>query len=58
MQIFNVLVKHCFICVEEWPLLSPVLNPFDYFFWGFVKTRVYQGRCKTLDSEDELKKAN
>jgi hypothetical protein len=26
---------------KAWPLRSPDLTPLDFFFWGFVKDRVY-----------------
>ena len=49
-------LKRRFIRAEEWPPSSPDLNPLDYFFWDFVKTRVYEGRYgRPFASEDELK---
>lgn len=36
----------------EWPPRSPDLTPLDYFFWGYLKDRVYQTK---LTSIDELK---
>ena len=42
-------------CVEE-PPSSPDVNPFDYFFWDLVKTKVYQSRAgEPFSSEEELK---
>ena len=46
--------KCCFICAEEQPLSSLDVNPLIYFYWHFVKTKVYKGRPSA--SEDELKK--
>ena len=36
-----------------WPPRSPDLTPCDFFMWGFVKSRVYGARPKTIA---ELKK--
>ena len=36
--------KGRFICAEKWRLSSPDVNPLDYFYWDFVKTKVYAGR--------------
>jgi len=57
VQIFlSNYLKRCFISAEEWPLSFPDLNPLDYFFWDFVKTRVYEGWYgRPFASEDELK---
>ena len=30
-----------------WPACSPDLNPLDYFLWGHVKARVFEGNPKT-----------
>ena len=50
-------LKRRFISAEEWPPSSPDLNPLDYFFWDYVKARVYEGRFKKpFTSEKELKK--
>ena len=32
----------------EWPARSPDLNPCDFFLWGFLKSRVYVNRPRTL----------
>ena len=50
-------LKRRFIHAEDWPSSSPNVNPLDYFYWDFVKIKVYQGRSeKPLISEAELKK--
>ena len=33
---------------HPWPAHSPDLTPLDFFLWGFLKSRVYQGVPKTL----------
>lgn len=38
----------------DWPPYSPDLNPCDYFFWGYLKDRVYQDNPATIE---ELKAA-
>ncbi len=37
----------------EWPPYSPDLNPCDYFLWGHLKDRVYQGSPQTIDQLKE-----
>ena len=37
-------MKKRFVRKTEWPPSSPDVNPLDYFFWDFVKTKVYAGR--------------
>ena len=32
----------------EWPARSPDLTPCDFFLWGFLKSRVYVNRPRTL----------
>lgn len=32
----------------EWPARSPDLSPCDFFLWGFLKSRVYVNRPRTL----------
>ena len=32
----------------EWPPRSPDLTPLDFFFWGYVKSQVYQTPPTTL----------
>ena len=32
----------------EWPARSPDLSPCDFFLWGFLKSRVYANRPRTL----------
>ncbi|GBL93627.1 hypothetical protein AVEN_25625-1 [Araneus ventricosus] len=32
-----------------WPPLSPELNPLDFFFWGHLKSLVYQTPVDTLE---------
>ena len=36
-----------------WPPRSPELTPLDFFFWGFVKCKVYKGPLP--GTADELK---
>lgn len=38
----------------EWPPYSPDLNPLDFFFWGYLKDKVYKNSPRTLS---ELKSA-
>lgn len=33
----------------EWPARSPDLAPCDFFLWGFLKSRVYVNRPRTLE---------
>lgn len=33
----------------EWPARSPDLTPLDFFFWGFLKSKVYETRPRDLD---------
>ena len=50
-------LKRRFIRAEEWPPSSPDINPLDYFYWDFVKTKVYEGRFgNAFESEKALKK--
>ena len=37
-------LKSCFIRADEWPPSSPGANPLNYFYWDFVRTKVYEGR--------------
>jgi hypothetical protein len=32
----------------EWPAYSPDLNPLDFFFWGYLKDRIYKDAPRTL----------
>ena len=50
-------LKLCFICGEEWPPSSSDVNPLDFFYLEFAKTKVYKGRSEKLfASEAELNK--
>ena len=50
-------LKRRFIRAEEWFPPSPDVNTLDYFYWDFVKTKIYKGRSrKPFASEAELKK--
>ena len=50
-------LKRRFIRAEEWPSSSPDVNPQDYSYWDFVKTKFYEGRSgKLFASEAELTK--
>ena len=50
-------LKHRFIRAEEWLQSPPDVNPLDYFYWDFIKIKVYEGRSrKPFASEAELKK--
>ena len=33
----------------EWPPRSPDLTPCDFFLWGYLKSRVFNNRPRTLD---------
>jgi len=35
--------------VHNWPPRSCDLTPLDYFLWGYVKSRVYGNKPKTID---------
>ena len=37
-----------------WPPRSPDLNPMDYFFWGYLKYKVYQHKISTLENLREI----
>lgn len=48
-------MKGLLVRVEEWPSFSPDVYPLDYFYWEFVKIKVYEGRSRKLfASESEL----
>ena len=32
-----------------WPPRSPDLTPCDFFLWGYIKSKVYSKRCRTLE---------
>ena len=50
-------LKRRFIRAEECTPSSPNVNPLDYCYWNFVKTKAYEGRSgKPFASETELKK--
>jgi len=34
----------------EWPARSLDLNPFDYFFWGYLKSKIYITKPQELDN--------
>jgi hypothetical protein len=35
---------------HPWPPRSPDITPMDYFYWGYLKSRIYQGRAfESLD---------
>ena len=38
----------------SWPPRSPDLSPCDFFLWGYLKSKVYLGKPRTID---ELKEA-
>ncbi|KYN15703.1 hypothetical protein ALC57_11999 [Trachymyrmex cornetzi] len=33
----------------EWPAQSPVLNPLDYFLWGYLKGKIYNTKPRNLN---------
>lgn len=33
----------------SWPTYSPDLSPCDFFFWGYLKSRAYINRPRTID---------
>lgn len=35
-----------------WPARSPDLNPLDFFFWGYMKSLVYNDRAAIANEED------
>lgn len=52
----NVMKKR-FIAKTGWPPSSPDVNPLDYFFWDFVKMKVYANRNgEPFKNEIELKR--
>ena len=47
---------HCHICHLislrgdiGWPARSPDLNPCDYFLWGYLKSKVYSNRPRSIE---------
>ena len=34
---------------QEWPPRSPDLNPLDFFYWGYLKSKVYINRPENLE---------
>ena len=39
-----------------WPVMSPDLTPLDFFFWGYVKDRVYKTAVNDIDHLKEKSK--
>jgi hypothetical protein len=33
----------------EWPPRSPDLTPLDYFYWGYLKSKVYETKPATIN---------
>ena len=33
---------------NPWPIRSPDLNPRDFWLWGYLQDRVYQGHVRSL----------
>lgn len=31
-----------------WPARSPDFTPLDYFFWGYIKDKIYLNPCRTI----------
>ncbi|KAK9874473.1 hypothetical protein WA026_002822 [Henosepilachna vigintioctopunctata] len=36
-------------CNINWPSRSPDLSPFDYFVWGYLKSKVYENKPTNLE---------
>ena len=57
--IFTILLYPSFFCNLfisrkpingiDWPARSPDLNPCDFFLWGYLKSKVYCPKPRTLD---------
>lgn len=37
-----------FNCGIEWPPYSPEISCLDFFFWGYLKDKIYKDNPKTL----------
>jgi len=37
---------------HEWPSKLPDLNPFDFYFWGYIKQKGYKRRCPSKMRND------
>jgi len=35
---------------HEWPPRSPDLNPLDFYFWGYIKQKVYEEELTTAEN--------
>ena len=57
VRFLKTKLKRRFVFAEKWLPSAPDLNPMYYFYWDFVKTKVYNERSgKRFASEAELKK--
>ena len=46
-----------FIDKKKWPPCSPDLNTCDFFFWGYLKQRVYHSLPKSIqDLKNNIKR--
>ena len=39
-----------------WPPRSPNLSMCDFFLWGYLKSRVYEGKQRTLELKGAIRK--
>ena len=37
------------LLAPEWPARSPDCNPLDFFLWGYLKSRVFANKPKTIE---------
>ena len=46
----KIFFGHRFISKNLWPPQSPDLTISDYFLWGYLKDKVYEGNPQTIDN--------
>jgi hypothetical protein len=47
MQALSDVFGDRIISNDIWPARSPDLNPCDFFFWGYLKNKVYSNNPRT-----------
>jgi len=50
MRVLNEMFPACVISQKgniEWPARLPYLNTWDFFVWGYIKSKVYEKKPRT-----------